>query len=75
MTTQQVATRHAPPYFEGPLWFLAILGVSIGLAMLLLGLGFSRPSQRAVPLTSAYRQSGVFSYSAQVKAPTEAYPS
>ena len=34
MTTQQVATRHAPPYFEGPLWFLAILGVSIGLAML-----------------------------------------
>ena len=75
MTTQQVATRHAPPYFEGPLWFLAILGVSIGLAILLLGLGFSRPSQRAVPLTSAYRQSGVFSYSAQVKAPTEAYPS
>jgi len=75
MTTQQVASRHAPPYFEGPLWFLVCLGVSIGLAMLLLGIGFSRPSQRVVALTSAYSQSGVFSYSAQVKSPTEVYPS
>ena len=75
MTPQQVAARHAPPFFKGPRWSLICLGLVLVLAVALLGVGFSRPSGRIVPRVSAYRQTGVFSYSAAVKTPTEVYPS
>ncbi len=75
MTPQQVATRHAPSYFEGPkstLIALCILGL---LAVVFLGVGYSRPLLRTAPLSNAYRQTGTFSYSAAVNAPTAVYPS
>ena len=75
MTPQQVAARHAPSYFEGPrstLIALCILGL---LAVVFLGVGYSRPLLRTAPLTNAYRQTGTFSYSAAVNAPTAVYPS
>jgi signal peptidase I len=75
MTPRQVAARHAPSYFEGPkstLMALCILGL---LAVLFLGVGYSRPLLRTAPLTNAYRQTGTFSYSAAVNAPTAVYPS
>ena len=75
MTPQQVATRRAPSYFEGPkstLIALCLLGL---LAVVFLGVGYSRPLFRTAPLTNAYRQTGTFSYSAAVNAPTAVYPS
>jgi signal peptidase I len=75
MTPQQVAARRAPSYFEGPrstllaLCFLGLLGV------VFLGIGYSRPLLRTAPLTNAYRQTGTFSYSAAINAPTAVYPS
>jgi signal peptidase I len=75
MTPEQVAARHAPSYFEGPkstLIALCILGL---LAVVFLGVGYSRPLLRTAPLTDAYRQSGTFSYAAAVNAPTAVYPS
>ena len=75
MTPQQVAARHAPSYFEGPRSTLIALCVLGLLAAVFLGVGFSRPLLRTAPLTDAYRQSGTFSYSAAVNAPTAVYPS
>ena len=75
MTPRQVAARRAPSYFEGPkstLIALCILGL---LAVVFLGVGYSRPLLRTAPLTNAYRQTGTFSYSAAVNAPTAVYPS
>jgi signal peptidase I len=75
MTPQQVATRRAPSYFEGPkstLVALCFLGL---LAVVFLGIGYSRPLLRTAPLTNAYRQTGTFSYSAAVNPPTAVYPS
>jgi len=75
MTPQQVATRRAPSYFDGPkptLIALCFLGL---LAVLFLGVGYSRPLVRTAALTNAYRQTGAFSYSAAVNAPTAVYPS
>ena len=75
MTPRQVAARRAPSYFEGPkstLMALCILGL---LAVLFLGIGYSRPLLRTAPLTNAYRQTGTFSYSAALNAPTAVYPS
>jgi signal peptidase I len=75
MTPQQVATRRAPSYFEGPkatLIALCFLGL---LAVVFLGVGYSRPLLRTAPLSNAYRQTGTFSYSAALNAPTAVYPS
>jgi signal peptidase I len=75
MTPQQVATRHAPTYFEGPKSTLTALCMLALLAVVLLGVGYSRPLLRTAPLTDAYRQTGTFSYSAAANAPTAVYPS
>jgi signal peptidase I len=74
MTPEQVATRRAPAYFEGPKSTLIALCVLGLLAVLFLGLGYGRPLLRTGPLTEAYRQTGTFSYSAAVNAPTAVYP-
>jgi signal peptidase I len=75
MTPQQVATRRAPSYFEGPKSTLIALIVLGLLAVIFLGVGYSRPLLRSGPLTDAYRQAGTFSYSAAVTTPTAVYPS
>ena len=75
MTPQQVATRHAPSYFEGPKPTLIALSVLALLAVIFLGIGYSRPLHRTAPLSDAYRQTGTFSYAAAVNAPTAVYPS
>jgi hypothetical protein len=75
MTPQQVATRRPPSYFEGPkstLIALCILGL---LAVIFLGVGYSRPLLKSAPLNDAYIQTGTFSYAAAVNAPTAVYPS
>ena len=74
MTPQQVAARRAPSYFEGPKSTLIALCVLALLAVLFLGVGYSRPLLRTAPLNEAYRQTGTFSYSAAVNAPTAVYP-
>ena len=75
MTPQQVAARRAPSYFEGPKSTLIALCVLALLAVVFLGVGYSRPLLRTAPLNEAYRQTGTFSYSAAVNAPTAVYPS
>ncbi|MGD0392309.1 MAG: signal peptidase I [Acidimicrobiales bacterium] len=75
MTPQQVAARRAPSYFEGPKSTLIALCILALLAVVFLGVGYSRPLLRTAPLTDAYRQTGTFSYSAAVNAPTAVYPS
>ena len=75
MTPQQVATRRAPSYFEGPKSTLIALCILALLAVVFLGVGYSRPLLRTAPLNDAYRQTGTFSYSAAVNAPTAVYPS
>ncbi len=75
MTPQQVAARRPPSYFEGPKSTLIALCVLALFAVVFLGVGYSRPLLRTAPLTDAYRQSGTFSYSAAVNAPTPVYPS
>jgi signal peptidase I len=75
MTPQQVATRRAPSYFEGPKSTLITLCFLVLLAVVFLGVGYSRPLLRTAPLNNAYRQAGTFSYSAAVNAPTAVYPS
>ena len=75
MTPQQVATRRAPPFFEGPKSTLIALCFVGLLAVVFLGVGYSRPLLRTAPLTNAYRQTGTFSYSAAVNAATAVYPS
>jgi signal peptidase I len=75
MTPQQVAARRAPSYFEGPKSTLMALCFLALLAVVFLGVGYSRPLLRTAPLSNAYRQTGTFSYSAALKAPTAVYPS
>jgi signal peptidase I len=75
MTPQQVAARRAPSYFEGPKSTLVALCILALLAVVFLGVGYSRPLLRTAPLNEAYRQTGTFSYSAAVNAPTAVYPS
>jgi signal peptidase I len=75
MTPQQLATRRAPPYFDGPKSTLIAICVLGLLAVVFLGVGYSRPLLRSGPLANAYRQTGTFSYSAAVIAPTAVYPS
>ena len=74
MTPQQVAARRAPSYFEGPKSTLIALCILALLAVVFLGVGYSRPLLRTAPLNNAYRQTGTFSYSAAVNAPTAVYP-
>ena len=75
MTPQQVAARRAPSYLEGPKPTLISLCFLALLAVVFLGVGYSRPLLRTAPLNDAYRQTGTFSYSAAVNAPTAVYPS
>jgi signal peptidase I len=75
MTPHQVATRRVPPYFAGPAPTLTALYALLVSALVLLGVGFSRPLQRVVPLPNAFDQTGTFSYSAIVTKPTTVYPS
>ena len=75
MTPQQVATRRAPSYFEGPKSTLTAICVLALLAVVFLGVGYSRPLLRTAPLGNAYRETGTFSYSAVPDAPTAVYPS
>lgn len=74
-TTSGQDTPHGvPSYLEGPGSTLAALGALLFLALLLLVVGFSRPSHRLGPLPRAFQQTGSFSYSAPVNAPTIVYP-
>jgi hypothetical protein len=43
-------------------------------ALAFLGIGFSRPATRLVPLVGAYQQAGTFSYSAPVIAADRGVP-
>jgi hypothetical protein len=75
MTPQQVATRRPPSYFEGPKSTLLALCVLALLAVVFLGVGYSRPLLKSAPLNDAYIQTGTFSYAAAVNTPTAVYPS
>jgi len=75
MTPGQLARRQIPRLGEGPVLSTIAICVCALLALALLGIGFSRPSTRSMPLAAAYRQTGTFSYSAPVIAPTPVYPS
>src|ERR1700730_1598195 len=70
---QGKSARRPTPYLEGPTWSLGALGVSLGLALLLVGVGFSQPVDRIAPLPGAYQQTGAFSYSATANAPNAVY--
>jgi signal peptidase I len=74
-TPGQEAPHRIPSYLEGPTPTLASLGILLFLALLFLAIGFSRPSHRLAPLPKAYQQTGSFSYSAPVNAPSIIYPS
>jgi signal peptidase I len=65
----------AVPVARGPGVTVALTCLFAALALLFLGLGFSRPPYRVVPLSGAYQQSGRFSYTAATKTPTAVYPS
>jgi signal peptidase I len=75
MTPQQVATRRPPSYFEGPKSTLVALCILPLLAVVFLGVGYSRPLLKSAPLNDAYIQTGTFSYAAAANAPTAVYPS
>jgi len=75
MTPQQAADRHAPSYLDGPRATLAALATLIFLAVLFLGVGFTRPLHQVGPLSGAFDQTGTFSYTAAVKSATPVYPS
>lgn len=75
MTPSQLATRRAPTFLEGPKTTLILLAAIALLSVLCLGVGYSRPYHRSVPLPGAYQQAGTFSYTAAVKKPTPVYPS
>jgi hypothetical protein len=72
---QQAAPSQRQPYLEGPIATLVSLVVLLSLAILFLAIGFSRPSHRLAPMPDAYQQTGNFSYSAHVNAPSIIYPS
>jgi hypothetical protein len=74
MTPQQTAARRAPSYLDGPRPTLTALAVLIVLAVLFLGVGLTRPLHEVSPLSGAFHQTGTFSYTAAVKAPTPVYP-
>jgi len=74
MTPQQLAQRQVPRFSEGPVLSLVAIAIALTLAVLFVGVGFSRPLHREVPLIGAYVQMGQFSYSAPVTAPTPVYP-
>ena len=74
MTPGQLAGRRNPRIGEGPVLSLIAICVCALLALSCLGLGFSHPASRSVPLAGAYHQRGSFSYSAPVVAPTAVYP-
>ncbi len=67
-------SRRPPPYFSGPRSSLIALGVVATLAVLMLGVGYSRPADRIGTMSNAYRQTGAFSYSGTANAPTSVYP-
>jgi len=75
MTPGQLSKRQIPRLGEGPVLSTVAICVCTLLALALLGIGFSRPSTRLMPLAGAYQQTGTFSYSAPVIAPTPVYPS
>jgi len=75
MTPGQLARRQIPRLGEGPVLSTIAISVCVLLGLVLLGIGFSRPPTRMVPLAGAYRQTGTFSYSAPVTTPTAVYPS
>jgi signal peptidase I len=75
MSPQQLNARHPPSFLDGPTPMLALIGGFLVIALILLGVGFGRPPQKLAPLPGAYQQSGAFSYSAAVNAPTPVYPS
>jgi signal peptidase I len=75
MTPQQLSARHPPAFLDGPTSMLALIGGFLVIALILLGVGFGRPTQKLAPLPGAYQQLGSFSYSAAVNAPTPVYPS
>jgi hypothetical protein len=74
MTPQQLAHRQLPRFSDGPVASLIAIAAALTLAVLCVAVGFSRPLHREVPLASAYEQTGRFSYSAPVNAPTPVYP-
>ena len=74
MTPQQLAQRQLPRFGDGPLASLLAIAAALTLAVLCVAVGFSRPLHREVPLAAAYEQTGHFSYSAPVNAPTPVYP-
>ncbi len=75
MTPHQLARRRRPSFTDGPVLSLVAIAVTLTLAVLCLGVGFSRPLYRQVPLVGAFVQSGQFSYSAPVTSPSPVYPS
>ncbi len=66
--------RRPPSYFAGPRSSLIALGVTVTLAVLMLGVGFTRPADRIGTMSDAYQQTGTFSYSGTANAPTSVYP-
>jgi hypothetical protein len=74
MTPEQLAGRRNPRPGEGPVLSVIAICVCALLALALLGMGYSHPVTRSAPLPGAYRQTGAFSYSAPVIAPTTVYP-
>ena len=73
--SNEVAGRRPPPYLDGPMSTLIVLGVVLSLAVLCLFAGFTRPTTRVGAFPNASQQAGVFAYSATVKAPSAVYPS
>ena len=71
---QPTFKRRPPPYLDGPNSTLVAMGVVLTLAVLMLGMGFSRPTQRIGVRSDAFSQAGTFSYSATPNAPTAVYP-
>ncbi len=67
-------SRRPPPYFAGPRSSLIALGVAVTLAVLTLGVGYSRPADRIGTMANAYSHTGAFSYSGAANTPTAVYP-
>jgi hypothetical protein len=74
MTPGQLAGRRNPRFGEGPVLSVIAICVCALLSLVFLGMGYSHPATRTAPLVGAYHQTGAFSYSAPVIAPTAVYP-